>query len=896
MRALPIGTVTFLRTDVEGSMALVRALGPAWDETNARHLTILRGVVEQHGGVCVRSEGDALFAAFPEAGAAVRAAIAGQRGLDASSWPPGGQIRVRMGLHTGEAHLAGDDYGGFDVNRAARVAAVGHGGQIVVSGTTNALMAADIEAGFSMRDLGRHVLKDVPVPEHLFQVDVPGRRTDFPPLRIAERTTGNLPERLTSFVGRSGDLDELRGLVERSRLVTLTGPGGIGKTSLAVELARDRAASLPDGAWFVALEAVTDPADVATAIARSLGLFDGVERPASAALPGFLAGRSLILVLDNFEQVLDAGGEIGALLRVSPGSRFIVTSRSPLHLAGEQEFPVRPLALDDAVDKGEARVDASVRLFIDRARAVRPGWEPGKDAPVVAEVCRLLDGLPLGIELAAARLSILPIEAIRDRLASRAPLPGTGPRDAPARQRTLEGAIEWSHDLLTPDERRALHALGVFEGTFDAQQVERVIGPDDAAGADAVDRLVALAEQSLISRDLASLGADARLEGSGIRFGMLRTVQGFAAARLAADGREAGIRDRHALAYLELVEAAKPHLNSGRQPPWLDRLARDDANIRAAIGRSIATGQVEMGQRFLAALWRYWLLQGRLAEASQWVEAVFAMPGVDRPTRDLVWALSAAGGIAYWRADREAMDRLYQAEFDVATAIDDAAGIADASSNLASARFVGGDPAGSMEFALDARRRFAALGDERSVNRIDWGMGNIQAVIDGAPPPPAVSLRVLARAQELDDAPYVAMAQSSLGWSSWMLGDLASAGRWTVRAMLENYALRDVASGTVGLPIGALLALLVGRPVDAAVILGAFESLCQRYGVRPPVGLAALIGSADPLERVREALDPATFDEAFARGSRMSLGEAIDLIVRLADAIPAAPPSTPPAS
>ena len=479
-RPLPTGTVTFLRTDVEGSMGLVRALGPAWDETNAIHLGILRDVVARHDGVCVRTEGDALFAAFREAGAAVRAAIDGQRALDAHRWPDGGEVRVRMGLHTGEAHLAGDDYGGFDVNRAARVAAVGHGGQIVLSGTTHALVSSEIGRSFSVRDLGRHVLKDIPVPEHLYQVDVPGRRVDFPPLRIADATTGNLPERLTSFVGRSRELDELRRLLDSNRLVTLTGPGGIGKTSLAVELARDRADTVPDGAWFVALETVADPTMVATAIARSLGLFDGVERPAAEALPGYLAGRSLLLVLDNFEQVVDAAGDVAALLRASPGSRFIVSSRAPLHVAGEQEYPVRPLPVDEA---GEP-ADASTRLFIDRARAVRPGWEPGPDASIVTEICQLMDGLPLGIELAAARLSVLPIAAIRDRLASRSPLPGSGPRDAPARQRTLDGAIEWSHDLLTPTDQRTLHALGVFEGTFDAHQAELVIGPGAAPETD----------------------------------------------------------------------------------------------------------------------------------------------------------------------------------------------------------------------------------------------------------------------------------------------------------------------------------------------------------------------------------------------------------------------------
>ena len=894
-RPLPVGTVTFLRTDVEGSMRLVRSLGPAWDDVNATHLGILRDAVARHDGVCVRTEGDALFAAFQEAGAAVHAAIDAQLALDASSWPEGGVVRARMGLHTGEGHLAGEDYGGIDVSRAARVAAVGHGGQIIISGTTAALVAQEIGAAFSVSDLGTHVLKDIPTPEHLFQVDVPGRRTGFPPLRIAETVAGNLPDRMTSFVGRSAEIDELRGLFDESRLVTLTGPGGIGKTSLAVELARDRAGTVRDGAWFVALEAVSDPTAVGTAIARSLGLFDGVERGAAEALPGFLAGRSLLLVLDNFEQVVDAAGDVAGLLRASPGSRFIVTSRTPLHIAGEQEYAVRPLAVDDATTATGEPAEASTRLFLDRARAVRPGWEPGQDAPMIAEVCALLDGLPLGIELAAARVSVLSMAAIRDRLASRSPLPGSGPRDGPARQRTLESAIEWSHDLLAPADQQILHDLGAFEATFDARQVERVVSPSSAGEPDVVERLVTLAEQSLLTRDVASIGVDSRLEATGVRFGMLGTVQGFAASRLVSDGREAEVRDRHALAYLELVEVAEPHLNSGRQPAWLDRLARDDANISAAIQWSIATGRVDVAQRFLAALWRYWLLNGRLGEAAQWVEAILTMPGADAPTHAHVWALSAAGGIAYWRADRGATDRLYQAEFDLATEIGEAPGIADACANLASARFVGGDPSGSLDLALEARRRFVALGDEVSVNRMDWGLGNIRAAIDGSPPDVTESQRILARAQELDDAPYVAMAQNSVAWAMFMLGDVVNAGQWMVRGMLGNYALRDVASGTVGLAIGAIIALETGRPRDAAMILGAFESLCERYGVRPPVGLAALIGTADPLERAQQTLDPATFADAFALGGRMTLGEAVDLIAGFADNLAPAP-STPPAS
>src|SRR6185295_2558851 len=317
--------------------------GSAWDGINAAHLDLLRGAVAANGGVSVRTEGDALFAAFPEAGAAIRSAVDGQRAIARRSWPGDRPITVRMGLHTGEAHLAGDDYGGFDVNRVARIAAVAHGGQIVVSGTTQALVEGSLPRGVRMRDLGRHSLKDVPAPEHIFQLEADGLRVDFPPLRTEASTAGNLPDRLTSFVGRDRELDELDRLLDDARLVTLTGPSGIGKTSLAVEVARRHVRRMSDGAWLVALDTTTDPALVPAVIARTRGLFDGAEHPAVDALPGFLARRSTILVLDNFEHLLAAAGDVSALVRASPASRVVVTSRAPLRVQGEHEIPVAPL-------------------------------------------------------------------------------------------------------------------------------------------------------------------------------------------------------------------------------------------------------------------------------------------------------------------------------------------------------------------------------------------------------------------------------------------------------------------------------------------------------------------------------------------------------------------------
>jgi predicted ATPase/class 3 adenylate cyclase len=889
-RHLPTGTVTFLRTDVEGSMGLARALGPTWDAINATHLDILRDAVDRHDGVPVRTEGDAMFAAFPEAGAAVLAAIEAQRALTARSWPEGAAVRVRMGVHTGEAHLAGDDYGGFDVNRAARVAAVGHGGQIVVSGTTAALVASSLPSGGSLRDLGRHALRDVQVPEHLFQVEVPGLHREFPPPRVAGPVRGNLPERLTTFVGRAADLDALGALVDEHRLVTLTGPGGIGKTSLAIEFARARAATMPDGAWFVALDGVTEPGVVGSVIARTLGLFDGTERPAAETLPTFLEARALLLVLDNLEHLLEAAGEVSSLVHAAPRSRIVVTSRIPLRVRGEQEYPVRPLLTAADATEGEAAV-ASTRLFLDRARAVQPDWQAGPDGPVIAEICDLLDGLPLGIELAAARVSVMPVVAIRDRLAARLPLPGSGPRDAPARQRTLAAAIDWSHDLLSPAERRTLHALAVFEGGFDVDQAARVVDTAEASEAradeaSALDRLVALAEQSLIARDLTPAGDAARLVGSGIRFGMLGTVQAYALGHLAADGDETAIRRRHAIAFLDLAETAAGHLYASGQPAWVDRLSLDRGNIQAALRWTIAADETELALRLVGALWRYWQLDGQLVEGDDWAKAALAMPGADTPSPARLAAVAAAGSIAYWRGDRARTVEAYREQLALAEGLADVAAMADARFNLASATYLIGDFGESVDHLAEARRLYVELGDDRGVNRVDWDMTNFLMATEGPAALLAALPPILERAVALDDAPYVVMGGGSMAWGHFMLGDMPAAADWVVRSLLGAYGLRDVVGTAIALPTAALVALHVGLAVEAAVIMGAFEGLCERYGARPPLGLATLIEQADPLERVAGILPPDELAAALDRGRRMTLDEAMDLVVRIGDALP----------
>jgi predicted ATPase/class 3 adenylate cyclase len=857
---LPTGTVTFLRTDVEGSMGLARALGARWDEVNVAHLDLIRKAIEAHDGVTVRTEGDAVFAAFREAGAAVRAAADAQRTLAEYPWPTDWPVKVRFGLHTGEAHLAGDDYGGFEVNRAARIAAAGHGGQVVLSEATQLLVGSSLPEGLSIRDLGRHVLRDVPAPERLYQLDIAGQQEDFPPLRAPRPATGNLTERLTTFIGRDVELAELSDLIGSNRLVTLTGPGGVGKTSLAVEVARTFVDSTADGAWLVELDRVPEPGLVAAEIARTLGLFDGPDRPAADGLERYLAERSVLLVVDNFEHVLDAAPVVSGILRASPRTRVLATSRAPLRIAGEQEYALRPL-----VER-----DTGSELFIQRARAVRPGWSPGDDRGAVDEIAALVDGLPLALELAATRVSVLPVVAIRDRLAARLPLPGSAPRDVPDRQRTLEATIAWSHDLLEPAQQAGLHDLSVFEGSFDVAQAAKV------HEGDVFEVVAALVEHSLVAHD--SGGSKA-----GIRYRLLQTIRAFALERLAQSGQEQAVRARHARAFLELAEQAAQHLPGTDQATWIERLALDQANLRAATRWAIDNLDVGVALRLVGACWRFWQIDGHLSEGSELTGAALAMPGAEAPTSERLVAITAAGGIAYWMGDMQTAREHYAEQFRLATELGAEAARADGAFNLAFATFM--RPDANVDAALramtEARRLFEEAGDAIGVARTRWMEATMHMNRGGAAEALPMFEQARSAFERLGDAWYHPMALGSIGWARAMLGDHLEAARSIVRSIAEYHALRDTATSTLTLRGCAIAALEAGRPTDAALLLGAYEGLSELYGVRTPQGLDWLIEQHDPVGRTKAMLGTDEFVDAKARGRRMSLDEAVDLAVRI---------------
>ncbi len=666
---LPVGTVTFLFTDIEGSTRLAHDLGERWPPLLERHRSIIRAALAAHDGVVVQTEGDGFFAAFARAPGAIAAVVRAQRDLAAEAWPPDGVIRVRMGLHAGEGVIDREgSYVGHDVHRAARVAGAAHGGQVLVSETVRALAGATLPAGVTFRDLGEHRLKDLR-PEPLAQLVVEGLPADFPPVRSLDQRPNNLPTQLTTFVGREHELAAAAELLARTRLLTLTGPGGTGKTRLSLQLAAAVAEEHPDGVWFVALEPLRDATLVLPTVARTLGVAQRPTETALDALVGAVGERRMLVVLDNFEQVVDAAGDVGAFLRSCPAVKVVVTSRAVLRISGEQEYVVAglpappdtsrlsrvelenlPPALrhPDATTLGQYE---AVRLFIARAVAVRPDFQvTNANAPAVAGICARLHGMPLAIELAAARVKVLAPEQILERLVQQLSLLTSTARDLPDRQRTLRGAIAWSCDLLDEPHRQLLARLSVFVGGWHLEAAEAVAGAAGGPAVDLLDGLGALVDQSLVR--LADEPDGTR------RFDMFESIREFAAEMLEAAGEVDAVRAAHADVFLALAEEAAAQILGSEQRAWLDHLERDHDNLRAALAWAIDRPAPDVAVRLAFALWRFWQQRGYLVEARRDLDAIAAR-GWDLPPTLAARFAETLGGVTYWQADLPVAARSY---------------------------------------------------------------------------------------------------------------------------------------------------------------------------------------------------------------------------------------------
>ncbi|HEU4757771.1 MAG TPA: adenylate/guanylate cyclase domain-containing protein, partial [Agromyces sp.] len=554
---LPTGTVTFLFTDVEASTRMLQAAGDAWPGLLAQHDRLLRAAITANAGIVVKTEGDGFFAVFPSARDAVAAAAAAQLAFAAHDWPEGRRLTIRVGIHTGLGTLGGDDYVGIDVHRAARIAAAAHGGQVVLSEATAILVERDLPAGVRLRDLGAHRLKDLAQSETIFQLDIAGHDAEFPPLRTLDAVPNNLPLQVTSFVGRREELARARRLLDATRLLTITGTGGTGKTRLALQIGAEVGSRFRDGVFFVDLSPIHDAGLVASQVLKGLGGPAATgKRPPREVLLDRLADREVLLILDNFEQVIAAAALVAELVRVSPRSRFVVTSRGPLRITAEQEMPLEPMEVPGALDPESPSAFDAVALLVERALAVRPDFElTARNAAAVAELVRVLDGLPLAIELVASRVRLLPVPEILARL-DPASL-GSGAVDLPERQRTIEGAIAWSHDLLAPPVQDLFARLGVFAGGADLEQIERVCSDVDA---DVLAGLAELVDQGLLRQVEGGMRA---------RFRTLHVIREYALQRLAASDAADAVHRRHLEAYADWAEEIAAHLLGADRKEWL---------------------------------------------------------------------------------------------------------------------------------------------------------------------------------------------------------------------------------------------------------------------------------------------------------------------------------------
>jgi len=808
-RDLPSGTVTFLFTDIEGSTKLLRELeAEDYAQALAEHRRILREAFGAHGGVEVDTQGDAFFVAFPTAPGALAAA---QTARDALA---DGPILVRMGVHTGTPHLTEEGYVGHDVHKGARIAAAGHGGQVLLSKETREFAQIDVT------DLGEHRLKDFEMPVWIFQL---GSKR-FPPLKTISNT--NLPHPASSFVGRDKEVEEVAALLQDgARLLTLTGPGGSGKTRLAIEAAAELVPQFKAGVFWVGLAPLRDPALVPETIAVTLGAKDGLAE--------HIGERELLLLLDNLEQVVDAAPELASLVETCPNLKLLVTSRELLRVRGEVEYPVLPLADPEAVE-----------LFCARARA-----EPDE---TVHELCRALDNLPLALELAAARASVLSPRQILERLSGRLDLLRGG-RDADPRQQTLRATIEWSFDLLDERERRLFARLAVVAGGCTLGAAEGIADAD-------LDTLQSLVDKSL-------------LRHTEERFWMLETIREYALERLEQSGEAEELRRRHAEHFLALAEDAVPNLSGGRPKEWLERLEREHNNLRAAFDWLALSGKTQLALRLAGALWRFWYQRGHVAEGGHRVES--ALRADQHPTMARANALNGATAMALDRGDAATARLRAEEALTLHSSLGDAWGIANSRYLLGNVLAEEADFPRAQEIFDESVRAFRELGDQHyalvATRALAWTCEELGDVDRSR----ALHEENLRRARATGNERMEARSLGSLGAIAGEEGRVHDALPMLKEAYRIDRDLGERLEIALDLCRFAFTLAVAGTPGRAARLLSRAEALREEIGASFPEWAARRNDQA--LSTIRTQLGEAAFAEAWKEGQALTVDEAVAL-------------------
>ncbi len=757
--SLAPGTVTLLFTDIEGSTALWERDGARMSQALAAHDALARRAVESCHGRVVKMTGDGMHAAFDNAWNALAATVDLQQALADPAATHGVPLRVRCGLHAGVVERRDNDYFGSAVNRAARIMSAAHGGQVLLSQAVADRVREMLPAAVSLRDLGRVRLKDLSSPEHVYQVVHPQLRQEFPALRSLEATPNNLPQQLTSFIGREKELAELQELLAKTRLVTLTGAGGCGKTRLGLQVAADCLERFPDGVWLVELAPLSDPTLVPQTVATVLGLKEEPTKPIRQTLTDHLRDRRLLLLLDNCEHLLDGCAQLAdALVRQCPRLTILASSREGLGIGGEQAYRVPSLSLPDpkhAHTLASVAPFEAVQLFTDRALLASPDFQvTNQNASTLASVCYRLDGIPLAIELAAARVRSLSIEEINRKLDQRFHLLTRGSRTALPRQQTLRSLIDWSYDLLNVPEKRLLQRLSVFAGGWTLEAAERVCAEEGMEDWDPADVLTSLCDKSLVVAE----------KNSGrYRYRLLETVRQYARGRLLEGGGSETVRQRHRDYYLAFVEEVEPKLTAADQATWLWRLEEEHDNLRSALEWSRVEIGAEAGLRLCGALLWLWSMRGHFSEGRDWCARFLSRAGAEKRTSGRENALNAAGTLAWYQADYPAAMRLHEESLAIARELGDRGGIARSLNNLGLVAWDQGDYPSALalhEESLSIRRE---VGDRGQIARSLNNLGLLAFEQGNYSDARALHQESLAIVRELGDRGGIAASLNNLG-------------------------------------------------------------------------------------------------------------------------------------
>jgi predicted ATPase/class 3 adenylate cyclase len=927
---LPSGTVTFLFTDIEGSTRLLHQLGERYSEVLGAQQRILRQAFAAHGGHEVDTQGDSFFAAFPTARGAIACAVEAQRALAAEPWPQGVQVRVRMGLHSGAPQLVGSRYVGLDVHRAARIAAAGHGEQVLVSAATAELIRHGLPEGTSLRDLGAHRLKDLQQADRVYQVVVPGLPSEFPTLKVLDARPHNLPVQPSPLVGREHEVVAVCALLRREdvQLVTLVGPGGVGKTRLSLQVAAEVLDAFPDGVWNVRLSRLTDPVLVVPTIAATLDLKESATVPVAEVLRNHLRDKALLLVLDNFEQVVAAGPSVGELLESCPALKLLVTSRVALHLRSEHEYALKPLALPDPAHlppPDRLSQYAAVALFIERAQAAQADFAlTNANAPAVAQICARLDGLPLAIELAAARVKMLPPPALLARLQKQLVVLTGGARDLDERQQTMRNTLAWSYGLLAPEEQRLFRRLAVFVGGCTLEAAETVwVVPEGAAPLvlDLLDGLSTLVDHSLVQQ---------REVGGEPRFSMLYVIREFALEQLEASGEAEALRSAHAEYFVGFAEqqweARNAAADAEEDRAAGERLEPEQDNLRATLSwlqaQARAPGHAErvgprwaareravespviQGLRLAGALLWPWAYGGQLREGRTWLEEFLALDArsLEAAGDPIVLAedaspaagygetvaaaaargafvrgraLYAVGVLAYWQGDSaQAVPPLEQA-LHILQAVGDRWVIPFALNNLAMALRDLGDFERARACYEQSITLFRALGENWPVGMPLGNLGALLLAAGDLEQAARISTEALAMNRQIQfhtGAAYDLIVQALIACRS---GELGRAAALAQEALVLHHAARDERHYGDGLEACAIVYAAQGQTVLAARLLGAAATSRARIGMRRPMQAPTTADIEAGVAPARAALGERAWNAAFEAGKALSVEEAI---------------------